>query len=67
MQPNEEKNSKVADTEQEDKAVEDKTDERTLRKIHIVTDGNMAKIESAEVAGNLELKAILIGLANNIK
>lgn len=67
MQPNEEKNSKVADIEQEDKAVEDKTNKRALRKIVIETDGNMAHIISAEVAGNLELKAILIGLANNIK
>jgi len=36
------------------------------RQIIIETDGNGAKIVLAEVAGNLELKAILEGLAKNI-
>jgi len=35
----------------------------TKRKIIIETDGNSASIVHAEVAGNLELKAILQGLA----
>lgn len=68
MQPNEEKKeSTVADAEQEDKATRDKAEPKALRKVIIETDGNMARILSAEVAGNLELKAILVGLANNIK
>lgn len=68
MQPNEEKKDPtVADVEQEDKATEGKAEPKALRKVIIETDGNMARILSAEVAGNLELKAILEGLAKNIK
>ena len=38
-----------------------------MRQIIIETDGNVAKIAKAEVAGSLELKAILTGLANSLK
>ena len=38
-----------------------------MRQIIIETDGNIAKIAKAEVAGSLELKAILQGLVNNLK
>ena len=38
-----------------------------MRQIIIETDGNGAKIVKAEVAGSLELKAILTGLANSLK
>lgn len=38
-----------------------------MRQIIIETDGNIAKIVKAEVAGSLELKAILQGLVNNLK
>ena len=37
------------------------------RRIVIETDGNNAKIVEAEVAGSLELKAILEGLFRNMK
>ncbi len=36
------------------------------RQIIIETDGNLAKITKAEVAGNFELKAILQGLVDKI-
>ena len=36
-----------------------------MRKIIIETDGNQASIITAEVAGNLELKAILVGLVES--
>lgn len=57
----------------QDIKVEDKSEPKSepepkeIRTIVIETDGNMAKIVKAEVAGNLELKAILVGLANSIK
>lgn len=63
MQPNEEKKDPtVADVEQEKVKEQPK-----MREILILTDGNTATIKSAQVAGSLELRAILTGLANNIK
>lgn len=63
MQPNEEeKDPRVADVKQEEVKGQPK-----MREILILTDGNTATIKSAQVAGSLELKAILVGLANNIK
>lgn len=53
--------------EQSKETKEDTKQPAKKRRIVIVTDGNTATIESAEVAGGLELKAILIGLANNIR
>jgi len=38
-----------------------------MRQIIVETDGNIARIVKADVAGSLELRAILIGLAENIK
>ena len=38
-----------------------------MRQIIIETDGNLATIVKAEVAGSLELKSILQGLADKIK
>lgn len=56
------------DNENQEKSKEEKQKEqRKMREILIHTDGNMATIIKADVAGSLELKAILIGLANNIK
>ncbi len=48
--------------------MEEKKEEKKeeVRQIIIETDGNTAKIVKAEVAGSLELKAILEGLADNI-
>ena len=38
-----------------------------MRQIIIETDGNVAKIVKAEVAGTLELKSILQGLSDSLK
>lgn len=40
---------------------------KKMRQIIIETDGNIARILKAEVAGSLELKAILQGLIDVIK
>lgn len=50
------------ETPQEEKRVLPKT-----RRIIIETDGNGARITNAEVAGSLELKAILEALLNELK
>jgi len=53
-----------------EKKQEDKQEvkkELPMRQIVIETDGNIAKIIKADVAGILELKAILKGLLENIK
>lgn len=44
-----------------------KEEERKMRKIMIETDGNMINIVKAEVAGNLELVAILESILNQLK
>jgi len=51
----------------EQKKEEPKAPQVKMRQILILTDGNVAKIEKAEVAGSLELKAILQGLADGLK
>ena len=45
---------------------EKKEEAKSLRQIIIETDGNTARIVKADVAGALELKAILEGLASNL-
>jgi len=46
---------------------EEKKEIKKMRQIIIETDGNIAKIAKAEVAGTLELKSILQGLADTLK
>jgi len=41
--------------------------ELPMRQIIIETNGNIARIIKADVAGSLELRAILIGLIENLK
>lgn len=43
-----------------------KKEKKLPRQIIIETDGNIARIIKAEVAGSLELKAILKGLADSL-
>ena len=45
---------------------EEKKQEKPMRQIIIETDGNVARITKADVAGSLELKAILKGLCENL-
>ena len=50
----------------EEKKEETKEEPKALRQIIIETDGNSIKIVRADVAGNLELVAILSTIINNI-
>jgi len=45
----------------------EQTKELPKREIIIETDGNSINIKKAEVAGSLELKAILMALLDNLK
>ena len=47
-------------------AEEKKEEKKTTRQIIIETDGNQVKIVKAEVAGKIELVAILQTIINNI-
>jgi len=51
----------------ETKIEEQKAPQQKMRQIIIETNGNIARIIKADVAGSLELKAILEGLALNLK
>jgi len=52
---------------QGEKAVANTTDSKPVwRRIVIATDGNNIKLESAQVAGNLELMAILQSLIGHL-
>lgn len=46
------------------KETEEKKEEPKLREFAIATDGNMVKIIKSELAGTLELRAILTSLMN---
>lgn len=45
----------------------EKKDNKEMRQIIIETNGNIARIVKADVAGSLELRAILIGIIENLK
>jgi len=57
----------MSNEKQEKKQEEPKAPQQKMRQIIIETDGNIARIAKAEVAGSLELKAILQGLIDAIK
>lgn len=58
----------MENTEQKDDTIEFKgTTEKKLRQIVIETDGNMVRLIKAEIAGQLELSAILHAILNTIE
>jgi len=59
--------TKVDETKKAEQPAEEKKVLPAWRQILIQTDGNVAQIIKQEVAGNLELSAILRGLLNAIE